>query len=279
MPMMFNSLLSEAGLALGDVRLLRHADSKRSRKGRTPYELWRDDRPAFDLYQSIQSIESRGDFGSANHWASFAGTEDGETLFLGLYNAEFLGLLRQDVPTPNRDDIDRAGTCHSYNVSETELLGEYRGKLFIDWGSGTRAWIQRADRQNKPIVELRRTSKDPEFPGFSEFIKPLSRIEGLPLGWKEVLRSSCGIYLLTCPRTKEQYVGSATGDQGFLGRWLCYAHSGHGGNEGLKSRDPSDYQLSILEVAGSAATVEDVLQMEIRWKAKLQSREMGLNRN
>ena len=132
MPIMFNTLLCEEGLTLSDVRLLRHVDSKRSRKGRTPYELWRDDRPAFDLYQSVQSIESRGDFGNANYWASFGGTEDGETLFLGLYKAEFRGLLKQDVPMPNRDGIDRAGTCHSYNVAKTELLAEYPGKLFIE---------------------------------------------------------------------------------------------------------------------------------------------------
>lgn len=34
--------------------------------------------------------------------------------------------------------------------------------------------------------------------------------------------------------------------------------SWHGGNEGLKSRDPSVYQISILEVAGTSGTTEDV---------------------
>jgi len=53
----------------------------------------------------------------------------------------------------------------------------------------------------------------------------------------------------------------------------------HGRNLGLKSRDPSDYQVSILEVAGTSLTTEDVLAMEGRWQAKLQSQEMGLNRN
>jgi len=53
----------------------------------------------------------------------------------------------------------------------------------------------------------------------------------------------------------------------------------HGGNLGLKSRDPSDYQVAILEVAGTAADHKDILSMEGRWQRKLQSREMGLNRN
>ena len=47
----------------------------------------------------------------------------------------------------------------------------------------------------------------------------------------------------------------------------------------LKSRKPSDYQIAILEVAGSDASTEDILRMEALWKTKLQSREMGLNRN
>jgi hypothetical protein len=37
--------------------------------------------------------------------------------------------------------------------------------------------------------------------------------------------------------------------------------------------------MSIVEVAGTSATVEDLLQMEARWKAKLPSREMGVNRH
>ena len=85
--------------------------------------------------------------------------------------------------------------------------------------------------------------------------------------------------MLTCPKTKEQYVGSATGEKGFWGRWQDYLFSGHGGNIGLKSRDPSDYQVSILQVAGTAATQEDIQEMEGRWQTKLQSQEMGLNRN
>jgi len=56
---MFNTILTEAGISLADVRLLRHKD-QRATKGRSPYELWRDNRNQFDLYQSNQSIENRG---------------------------------------------------------------------------------------------------------------------------------------------------------------------------------------------------------------------------
>jgi len=38
-------------------------------------------------------------------------------------------------------------------------------------------------------------------------------------------------------------------------------------------------RLLALEVAGTASTGDDINAMESRWIAKLQSREMGLNRN
>ena len=57
MPIMLNTILREAGLAPADVRLLRHKDT-RSTKGRSPYELWRDNRPQFDNYQSTQSVKT-----------------------------------------------------------------------------------------------------------------------------------------------------------------------------------------------------------------------------
>jgi hypothetical protein len=63
---------------------------------------------------------------------------------------------------------------------------------------------------------------------------------------------------------------------GSWGRLQEYFQTGHGGNVALKSRVPSDYQISILEVAGSSTTADDILRMEGQWQAKLQSREMGV---
>ena len=183
------------------------------------------------------------------------------------------------MPTPHRDGVDKAGICHCYELALDSRMSDLVGKMTIEWGEGTRSWIQRADNQNKQILELRKQFKEDDFPGFLNFIKPLSEIEKIPTGWINVLTNSKGIYLLTCPRTKEQYVGSATGETGFLGRWLDYAQTGHGGDVALKSRDPSDYQVCILEVAGTALSSEQILELEAKWKRKLQSREMGLNRN
>jgi len=63
------------------------------------------------------------------------------------------------------------------------------------------------------------------------------------------------------------------------GRWQSYVQTGHGGNEGLKIREASDYRVSILETAGNQLSRDDIIALEQLWKAKLQSKEMGLNKN
>ena len=277
MPIMINTILQDAGLNLYDIRFLRHKD-KRAAKGFSPYELWRDNRSQFELYQSTQSITNRKKL-IAPYWAVFVVNMNDETMFVGLYAVSYLGLLKQDMPKPHMDGIDKAGSCDIYELSLQEKLSDLIGKLFIDWGPAALAWIQHADRNNKPITELHREFREPDFPGFLNFIQPLSKLNKLPASWLAALKSSKGIYLLTCPKTKEQYVGSATGSNGFWGRWQDYIQTGHGGNVGLKSRDTSDYLISILEVAGTSSTKEEILSMEGRWQSKLQSKEMGLNRN
>src|SRR3546814_6863570 len=58
------------------------------------------------------------------------------------------------------------------------------------------------------ILEVTRICQEEAFPGYTAFIANLSAIEALPSNWLAALRAARGIYLLTCPRTKEQYVGS-----------------------------------------------------------------------
>ena len=278
MPINFNSLLSDTGIELSDVRLLRHKD-QRAEKGRSPFELWRDDRPNFELYQSHQRIENRVRL-NVKYWASFVGVPGRrKTLFVGLYHVVYKGLLDRDVPLPHMDGVDKAGSCDDYELTLDPRFADLDGKLYIEWGEGTRSWIQRADSQNKPVVELVTGNEVPKFPGFLNLVTSLSSLDGFHSEWIAILRNAKGVYLLTCPRTKEQYVGSAYGEDGFWGRWQGYAKNSHGGNVALKSRDPSDYQVSILEVAGSGLSNDEIIGRESLWKQKLQSQEMGLNRN
>ena len=242
-----------------------------------PFPIWRTNRTAFEAYHSFQAASRRGYFRKPI-WAAFAAVPGGKTLFLGLYGASFVGPVEPGEKDPLDDGILDPAIHDRYACAPMSELADYSGRLFIDWGASPRAWVQRGDT-DKAITELYDVYREPDFPGYLEVIKPLSEIASLPSSWAEFLRKGKGVYLLTCPKTKEQYVGKADGVEGFWGRWLNYAATGDGGNVRLRSRERSDYQVSILEVAGSAATADDILKMETRWKVKLQTREMGLNGN
>lgn len=278
-PLNFADLLGKAAIAPVNVRMLRH--QARGPAGRTPFTLWRDGAGQFDEYQAVQDTANRAKL-NAPVWASFVVTPAAATLFVGLYDATRIGIAPADRIDPLSRQADQAWSGIAYDqyaLRPLEALSGYIGRLTVDWGPGMRSWIQRADRQPKPIVEILRAYREPDYPGHARFLRQLSDLEAMPPAWAAVLRASRGVYLLTCPRTREQYVGSASGEGGFLTRWLGYLATGHGGNVALKCRDPSDYQVSILEVCASSASVDDILATEQLWKAKLQSREMGLNRN
>lgn len=101
----------------------------------------------------------------------------------------------------------------------------------------------------------------------------------MPPDWRSALSSVAGVYLLVCPEDGQQYVGSATGDGGFWQRWQDYARTGHGGNVRMKDIPDADYQITVLEVASSSATIDEITDLEALWKRKLMSREFGLNEN
>jgi hypothetical protein len=270
MPITFEGLLLSEKIEPKSVHLVRHQD-KRWGGGRTPYWLWRTKPADFELYQRIQR---RPVIQEGNLIASFVVPPTGETLFVGLYKVQGVGSAPDSMCDPLGDHSFSG--LYLYDIIRDDGLSDYAGKLVIEWGQGFRSWVQRAHKVNKPIVELRREFKEPAFPGYLQFIRPLSEIEALPDGWTDRLREAKGVYLLTCPRTREQYVGSATGSGGFHERWLQHAAKG-GDAVKFKSRDPSDYQISVLEVAGSGASDRDILHAEQLWIRKLQTTLMGLN--
>jgi len=144
MPIMFNTLLREAGFPLCDVRIVRHADPHADT---SPYDLWLHDRAEFEAYQSGQSIRNRSTF-NAPYWAVFVATPDAKTLFVGVYGVRYLGKEGRG-----------AAAFDAYELTlrtEPAGLGDLIGRLFIDWGKGgEKAWKQYAHLHDKPITELR----------------------------------------------------------------------------------------------------------------------------
>ena len=271
----FNALLEEAGLNPDQVQLVRHTDTSR-KLIETPYDLWVADDGRFEKYHTFQSKE-RFDIGGFT--ATFVVSPAGDTLFARMYKVKSVRRAPKGTTCPCTGIKAGSGTHFLYKMTKVSAFEKYEGVLTIDWGRGFIKWVQKAKNQDKRILELRKEFQEPDFPGFSSFSTELSRLAGLPHSWKAVLGSVRGVYLLVCVETGKQYVGSAVGTDGFLGRWRNYAANGHGGNVELKKHKATDYRATVLEIASPTATPEEIIATENFWKLKLLTREFGLNKN
>jgi hypothetical protein len=67
------------------------------------------------------------------------------------------------------------------------------------------------------------------------------------------LKATGGVYLLVHRERAHLYVGSATGGDGFFGRWRRY-QNGHGGNVGLLSTIIENRGYPIMSCPGTAVS-------------------------
>jgi hypothetical protein len=101
-------------------------------------------------------------------------------------------------------------TFYEQSYQDCRLI--YAGHLFVDWGSGHRAWVQLAHRKDKPVLEIRKHLAEGPFPGFRRFVWDIDEINAVPLNWQSVLKGVKGVYLLVCKETGKHYIGSAKGE-------------------------------------------------------------------
>ena len=114
-----------------------------------------------------------------------------------------------------RGPIRRISTkLEMYDLYKLELqnsLKDLDGKLYIDWGPGTRAWTQRAAKQDKPVIEIRSAFKEDSFPGFVNFMKSLSEIP--------VTAPDMGRTVAQCERNLSAFVSEDEAAVCRLGQW------------------------------------------------------------
>ena len=93
------------------------------------------------------------------------------------------------------------------------------------------------------------------------------------------LSSLNGIYLIRDKSSGKMYIESAYGGDKYC-RCFNYVLSV---NEGIKElrghQDPSRFEFSILEVIPHKSSAEEVIQLENRWKGKMEIRDFTLKRN
>jgi hypothetical protein len=100
-----------------------------------------------------------------------------------------------------------------------------------------------------------------------------------------MLKAVAGIYIIVDSSNGKQYIGSACGGEGILGRFKSYSQNGHGDNVELKKLMKDDplyyrkFQYTLLETLPLSWTKKEVQNRETLYKKKLLSREHGFNRN
>lgn len=180
---------------------------------------------------------------------------------------------------------------YRYKTKQINEFHELAGRLIVSFKrSGRQSYLNAENwASNIAISELKPEKMViEEFPGYNKVLLTKKKL-GLVItqcidSWKGALSNVSGVYLITDNKTGKLYVGSATGESGIWQRWAEYSINGHGGNKELihllkvKGSDYSNnFHYSILEIADTHSSVNDVLARESYWKDVLCSREHGYN--
>ena len=276
----FSDVLCKAGLDPTKVKLIRHALSDKG------FRICYEKNMILEYTQQQKVGFSRG----YDYWCIFL--SDTGTL------AKLFACYRVGGSVPDTKAVMPAGFPFPewfqgknalFDLTPVDDLAEYEGRLVIDWGGGTRAWHQKGTTE-KPIISIQADRKK-VFSGFENLILSYDELKEIidnPTiydAWHTALSSVNAVYLIVDKETGKQYVGSAYGQGGLLGRWSCYVHSLHGNNKMIKDlicAYPNRYQhfqFSILQILPKTATDEEVIQAESLYKKKLLSKRFGLNDN
>lgn len=128
-----------------------------------------------------------------------------------------------------------------------------------------------------------------KFPGFKTVDISFDDLDYLvrsaTISWRTALGNVAGVYLISDTLTGKLYVGSATGEGGIWSRWCQYV-DGHGHNVELRRLVGAEgierakhYRFSVLEIADTHASSNEVLERESHWKRVLLTRVHGWNAN
>lgn len=278
-----NKLLKDAKLDTSTIKIARHQDNRVD-----VHEVYAEG--DFELYQSYQE---KNQFRDCRYLVSCLGIENNQALFVGVY--EVKNTTKVDgFPDYYNVSFKGKAKIHSkykYVLEKLEGFEELENRLVIKWTNIGQAWCVWVDTSEKEIIQLLPKGYVKDFPGYLDFnlkYRELQRIINDPIAnkvWHNMLSSVGGVYLIVDTESGMQYVGSASGKEGILGRWKEYAKNGHGGNKKLKeliehnSGRVQKFKFTILQTLPKTLTRNEVLFEESKYKDKLGSKAYGLNLN
>ena len=263
------------------IKLVRHQDDR--------YDL--ADLHSKGLIEVYQSYQQKPIFHNCEYIVSFLGSDYGQASFVGVYRVNG-HRPASEVPLPADSPFKRyeGSEKHYYDLEGVPGFEDLRDRVVIDWGGSPLAWHQWLAQ--KQILEILPAGYVTPFPGYLEVNLPydqlvkIMRNKSANRDWHLLLAAVAGVYLILDMETGLQYVGSAYGDTGILGRWKVYAKQPHGGNVKLRAllqdRGPDyarNFRFSILHTLPRSSTKEHVIAWESKFKQKLGCKAFGLNSN
>lgn len=244
---------------------------------------------ANDQIELYQSVQRKNVFSNCKQLVSFIGDGGSRSKFIGVFK------VHKEIASPSRKwpegylYPEMFPGNYFYELEKDKTFQDLEGRLIIDWGPSTRSWHQWL--KEKEIIEILPKGYVRSFPGYLDFVLDFQEMckiitsSEANLEWYQKLESVAGIYLITDTKTGMQYVGSAYGSEGILGRWKSYARTGHGNNDQLKellgaNKDYCrNFRFTILRTLPKSLTNREIIEFENLYKEKLGSRAFGLNSN
>jgi hypothetical protein len=288
-----NDLLTSRGIDPKKVLVMRHRPTEPELRKVLPW-LAAEKADVFNAYQQSQGEKVEKAMLSAVYLASFIGHEPGKALFIGLYSIGRAKPLTVEefwkVPANSKlrefgmngfTGDDGRSTSLWFDLSVTEHLASWKGKLIVEWPGLERSWWRWADRNTIAVrAILEDSALDAAMPEWQRICLNLQEIGVLPSRWKAALSQWRGIYYIFDTGAGKGYVGSAYGEENILGRWMNYSATGHGGNSLLRRRNPREFLFTILQRVSPDMPTDDIIRLESSWKDRLHTRPpFGWNDN
>ena len=204
----------------------------------------------------------------------------------------FAGVHLSDIPTQRED-------CIYYPLVEIQETKELDGRLIISFDKKnvdnkfvrqsyllTENWVEKLN-----VAEVLAQALDfAKFPSFKSVHISFSQLKTIVKkslsDWQSALSSVAGVYLIADKSSGKLYVGSATGQGGIWQRWAEYATNLHGNNRQLIELKKQfgdvhfeNFYFSILEIADTHSSENEILVRESHWKNVLLTRQFGYNDN
>ena len=240
--------------------------------------------------EDYQAFQSNSVLHKCDVLVSFLGGEGRRAIFIGVWRVKKGHQAKMRKPPKGILYPDMySKPLFFYETEEVQGFDDLKDRVVVDWGKSTRSWHQWLTR--KRVVEILPEGYTRAFPGYENVymdfdeLKRMVRFPEAHRTWHAVLSAVAGVYLISDEKTGQQYVGSAYGKDGILGRWRSYADNGHGNNALLRelvlseSGYPHHFRFSVLRTLPRTLTAKEVIQAEALCKRQLGSRARGLNLN